>query len=271
MTIIFHPWPSRRSALRAAVVLSAVLCAGNTTWASLVRKTVTYHSAGKPYEGYVVYDDDQKNQRPGILVVHDWMGLTEKTKKRAEEVARLGYVAFAVDIYGKGIRPQSSDEASKLAALYKKDRVLLRTRMQEGLRSLRKQATVDRNKIAAIGYCFGGTAAIELARAGADIDGVVSFHGGLDSPRPEDGKNIKGRILALHGADDPYVSAPDLAAFEAEMRKHKIDWQLVKYGNAVHSFTDESAGNDPTQGAAYDPKADRRSWVDMQEFLKSVF
>jgi dienelactone hydrolase len=136
---------------------------------------------------------------------------------------------------------------------------------------LRKHELTDAQRIAAIGYCFGGTTVIELARSGADVAGVVSFHGALDSPGPADGRNIKCRVLALHGADDPFVAAQDVAAFEEEMRQAKVDWQLVKYGGTVHSFTDWDAGKLNMKGAAYNEKADLRSWKAMQEFFAEIF
>lgn len=236
--------------------------------AAIVTKTIEYKQAGKTFEGFVAYDDVVNiTAKPGVLVTHDWMGLTDKTKARAESLAKLGYVAFAVDAYGKGVRPTNTEEASKLAGELKKDRKLLRQRMQAGLAQLRTMKGMDKKRVAAIGYCFGGTAVIELARDGADLRSVVSFHGGLDSPNPADGKKIKAKVLALHGADDPFVSAADLAAFEDELRKANVDYELVKYGHAVHSFTDMSAGSDNSKGAAYNASADARSWQAMQDFF----
>jgi dienelactone hydrolase len=237
--------------------------------AALVKKTVEYKAGGNTFEGYFAYDDSTKETRPGILVAPDWLGVTDKARERADQLAQLGYAALVVDVYGKGTRPKNPDEAGKLAGQYKKDRATLRSRMQEGLKVLREQPQVDKSRVAAVGYCFGGTAALELARTGADIRDVVTFHGGLDSPNPDDGKKIKARILALHGADDPFVPAADLTAFENEMRKAHVDWTLIKYGNAVHSFTDKTAGSDNSKGAAYNESADKRSWREMQEFLKS--
>lgn len=242
----------------------------STAQGAVVHKPLDYNLAGKKYEGYLAYDDAQKGLRPGILVTHDWMGVTDRTKAKVEELAGMGYIAFAVDIYGKGVRPSNPEEAAKLAGTFKKDRLALRIRMQEGLKTLRDQPQVDKTKLVAIGYCFGGTAALELGRTGADLRNIVSFHGGLDSPKPEDGKKIKAKVLALHGADDPFVSAADLAAFESEMRNNKVDWQLVKYGGAVHSFTEKTAGTDNSKGAAYNADADRRSWQAFKDFLKET-
>ena len=233
-------------------------------------KVVEYKQGETVLEGYLAWDDAAKGKRPGVLVVHDWMGVGPYAKSRTEQLARLGYVALAADIYGKGVRPQNSQEASQQAGRYKKDRPLLRARVTAALETLRGTEGVDAKRIAAIGYCFGGTTVIELARSGAEIAGVVSFHGGLDSPSPADGKNIKGKVLALHGADDPFVPAADLAAFEEEMRKGNVDWQLVKYGGAVHSFTHADAGSDNSKGAAYNERADRRSWEAMKAFFAEI-
>jgi dienelactone hydrolase len=239
--------------------------------AAIQTKTVEYQDGDTVLEGFVAYDDAIQGPRPGVLVVHQWMGLTDYEKKRCEMLAQLGYVAFACDIYGKGVRPKNTQEAGAEAGKYKGNRALLRERVNAGLNELRKQSNVDLNKIAAIGYCFGGTTVIELARSGADVEGVVSFHGGLDSPTPADGKNIKCKVLACHGADDPFESPQDLAAFEDEMRTSGVDWELIKYGGAVHSFTQPMAGNDNSKGAAYNEKADKRSWEDMKQFFAEIF
>ncbi len=212
-----------------------------------------------------------KPNAPGVLVVHQWMGLTDYEKHRAVMLAQLGYVAFCADIYGKDMRPKDAGEAGQLAGKYKADRALLRERVNAGLEVLKKNRFVDASRVAAIGYCFGGTAVIELARSGADIAGVVSFHGGLDSPNPADGKNIKGKILVCHGADDPFEKPADLAAFEDEMRQAKVDWMLIKFGGAVHSFTQPMAGSDNSKGAAYNERADVRSWAAMRMFFTGIF
>jgi dienelactone hydrolase len=243
-----------------------------TLAAALVRENVTYKSDGQEFEGYLVYDDGLKENVPGVLVVHDWLGLTDKTKAKADAVAELGYVAFAVDIYGKTQRPTGNKDAGPVAGIYKKDRKLFRSRLEAGRKAFTSlKLKVDKSKLAAIGYCFGGTGVVELARTGAPLKAVVSFHGSLDSPEPALGKKIKARVLALHGADDPFVAATDLQAFEAEMRDSKVDWQLIKYGGAVHSFTDKTAGSDNSKGAAYNAKADARSWESMKYFLNESF
>jgi dienelactone hydrolase len=206
-----------------------------------------------------------------VLVVHAWMGLDDDAKKRAEMLAGMGYVAFAADIYGKGVRPKNRDEAAAQAGTFKKDRALLRKRVDAAFQEMIKHAKVDATKTAAIGYCFGGTTVLELARNGTKVGGVVSFHGGLDSPSPADGKNIKAKVLVLHGASDAGISATDKAAFEKELTDAKVDWQLVEYGGAVHCFTHKHAGSDPAKGCAYDANADARSWQAMKNFFDELF
>jgi dienelactone hydrolase len=204
------------------------------------------------------------------LVAHQWKGLTAYERKRAEMLAKLGYAVFCADIYGKGVRADNPQDAAKLAGKYKGDRPLLRARVNAAFDQLKKQALVDPKRMAAIGYCFGGTTVLELARSGADVAAVVSFHGALATPEPGDAAKIKGKVLALHGADDPFVPPAEVAGFEEEMRKAKVDWQLVAYGGAVHSFTDWNAGNDNSKGAAYHEKADHRSWEAMKTFFAEV-
>lgn len=234
-------------------------------------QTVEYKQGDTVLEGYLAYDSNAKGARPGIVIVHDWRGLGDYPKQRAEMLAKMGYVAFAADIYGKGVRPADDAEASKVATVYKTDRGLMRQRAQAALDELLKQKNVNRSKVAAIGYCFGGTTALELGRSGAPLAGIVSFHGGLDTPTPKDAANIKAKVLALHGADDPFVPEAQVKGFEDEMRAGKVDWTLVKYSGAVHSFTNPKAGNDPSKGQAYNAKADERSWIAAQDFFKEIF
>jgi len=250
-------------------VLLAGACALSAP-AKLVTQTVEYKQGDATLEGYLAYDDAFSGPRPGVLVVHQWMGLTDYEQNRAVMLANLGYVAFCADIYGKGVRPQSTKEAGMEATKYKTDRALLRLRVNAGLDELKKNERVDTHRVAAIGYCFGGTTVIELARSGAALNGVVSFHGGLDSPTPADGKNIKCSVLVCHGADDPFEKPEDLAAFEAEMRAANVDWRLIKYGGAVHSFTQPMADGSMA-GAKYNARADKRSWQDMKSFLTEIF
>lgn len=251
--------------------LIACLAAALAARADVHTELVEYKQGDTVLEGFIAYDTAIPGRRPGVLIVHQWKGLTDYEKKRAEMLARLGYNVLAVDIYGKGVRADNPQAAGALAGKYKSDRALLRARVNAGLDTLRKHELTDPRRIAAIGYCFGGTTVIELARSGAEVAGVVSFHGALDSPTPADGRNIRGKVLALHGADDPFVPAKDVAAFEDEMRQAGVDWQLVAFGGAVHSFTDWNAGNDNSKGAAYNEKADKRSWEAMKQFFGEIF
>jgi dienelactone hydrolase len=238
--------------------------------AAIHTETVEYNQGGTTLEGFLAYDDAISGKRPGVLVVHQWLGLTDYEKRRATQLAQLGYVAFCADIYGKDVRPKDVSEAGAQAGKYKSDRALLRARVNAALDVLKKNEFVDTKRVAAIGYCFGGTTVIELARSGADLNGVVSFHGGLDSPTPADGKNIKCKVLALAGADDPFQKPEDLTAFESEMRDNKVDWQIVFYGGAVHAFTQPDPGF-VNAGAKYNEKADKRSWEAMKTFFAEIF
>ncbi|MDG4551189.1 MAG: dienelactone hydrolase family protein [Candidatus Contendobacter sp.] len=239
--------------------------------ATIETKPVEYRQGDTRLVGYLAYPKDAKGPLPGVLVVHEWKGLNDYAKRRAEQLAELGYVAFAADIYGDGKTVTDAKEAGALSGTYKKDRPLLRARTAAGLAALKAQPGVAGDKVAAIGYCFGGVAVLELARSGADLAGVVSFHGGLDTPTPQDAKNIRAKVLALHGADDPYVPADQVAAFEQEMRAAGVDWQLIAYGGAVHGFTNPAHGGDNSKGAAYNASADTRSWAAMRQFFTELF
>ena len=239
--------------------------------AEIKTEVVEYREGTTTLEGFVAYDASLTGKRPVIVVVHQWMGLTDYERKRAEMLAGLGYVAFCADIYGKGVRATNPGDAAKLAGKFKDDRPLLQARVNAALAAAKRHPRADAANSAAIGYCFGGTTVLELARSGADVAGVVSFHGGLDTPAPQDAKNIKAKVLALCGGDDPYVPPAQVQAFEDEMRQGGVDWQLIAYGGAVHSFTNPEAGNDPGKGAAYNAAADRRSWAAMRQFFDEIF
>lgn len=252
----------------AAVLAIAFAFAGvSGARAEVKTEVVEYRDGDVVLEGYIAYDDAFRGKRPGVLVAHEWNGHNPYVRKRAEQLARLGYVAFALDMYGKGVLAKDAKEAAALAGIYKGDRKLMRARAGAGLAVLRDRPEADPTRLAAIGYCFGGTTVLELARGGADLVSVVSFHGNLDTPAPQDARNIKGKVLALHGGDDPYVPAKQVEDFQEEMRKAGVDWQFVSYGGAVHSFTNPGAGSDNSKGAAYNERADRRSWAAMEAFF----
>jgi dienelactone hydrolase len=228
-----------------------------------------YRDGDTVCEGYLAYDDAKSGKRPGVLVAHEWGGCGEYMHKRCQMLAEMGYVAFALDIFGKGIRAQTFPDCEKISKPYYEDRQLTRRRAKAGLDVLTKQPNVDASKVAAIGYCFGGIVVLELARSGADVKGSVAFHGQLSTPNPADAKNIKGKVLICHGAIDPVVPPAEVAAFEKEMEDAKVDWQLIAYGSAMHTFTNWNLPTNPPPGmpAAYNEKADKRSWKAMKEFF----
>jgi dienelactone hydrolase len=255
--------------LLAAVM---VLALGVTTASAEIRtKVVEYKEGNTTLEGFVAWDDAAKGPRPGVLVVHEWTGLGKNVKSRAEQLAKLGYVAFGADIYGKGVRPSTPEEAGKTAGIYRADRALTRARVKAALAQLLANGNVDPKRVAVIGYCFGGMVAQELARSGADLAGVVGFHSDLSNPNPDDDRNIKGKVLVLQGGDDPFVPLKEVEAFEARMRAAGVNWQVVQYGGAVHSYTSPDAGNDNSKGAAYNAQADQRSWEAMKAFFAEIF
>lgn len=256
-------------ALLFAIVLISFI--QNFSEAAVKTKTVEYNDGNTVLEGYLAYDDAIEGKRPAVLIVHEWTGIGNYIKQRAEQIAGLGYAAFAIDIYGKGIRPADSNEAAKQAGIYRSDRQLMRSRTLAGLEEAKKFPFVDQKRIAAIGYCFGGGVVLEMARSGADLKGVVSFHGNLDTPNPQDAKNIKAKVLVLHGADDPYVKQETVLAFWKEMQDAKADWQMIIYSNAVHGFTNPEHGSDPSRGAAYNKGADICSWQAMKDFFNEIF
>ena len=236
--------------------------------AKIKTETVEYKQGDTTLEGYIAYDAAIKGKRPVVMIVHEWTGLGDYVKGRAQQLAEKGYVAFALDIYGKGVRP-APPEAGKEAGKYKADRKLMRDRAQAGFDFIKNKPYADTSKMVAMGYCFGGTVALEMARAGLPLVGAVSFHGGLATPIPQDANNIKAKILVLHGALDPGVN-PEIPGFQKEMNDAKVDYQFISYSGAVHAFTNPQAGNDISKGAAYNAVADRRSMVAFLDFLNEV-
>ena len=237
--------------------------------AEIKEAAVEYKSGEVLCEGWHAYDAAKEGKRPAVLIIHQWTGLSDNEKMRARMLAELGYNVLAADIYGKGIRPQPP-AAGQEAGKFKGDRALYRARLNAALDVLKKDERTDASRVAAIGYCFGGTGVLELVRGGADVRGVVSFHGGLGSPTPADAKNIKGRVLICHGADDPFVPAAEVAAFHDEMKAAGVKYDFIAYPGAVHAFTQKAAGNDNSKGAAYNADADVKSWEAMKEFFAQV-
>ena len=232
-------------------------------------KPVAYYDDNQKLNGYSIAPKKVSKNNPGILILPAWKGINNHAKDSAEKLSEMGYNAFIADIYGEGNYPKNIEDARKQAGFYKKNVANYQKRIMLALEQLIK-ADANPDNIVVIGYCFGGTGVLEAARAGMDVKGVVSFHGGLgrDATRPNNTINTK--VLVLHGAEDPYVSKQEVDAFQQEMKDTKADWQMIFYANAVHSFTDIEAGNDNSKGAAYNEKAEKHSWKHMKLFLNEV-
>jgi dienelactone hydrolase len=235
----------------------------------LVKKLIEYHDQDVVLEGYYVFDDAIKTQRPLVLVVHDWSGRNELAMSKAEKLAELGYVGFAIDMFGKGKLGTTTEEKSALIKPFMSDRKMLQRRVLAGLHLAKQLEQVDVKHTAAIGLCFGGLCALDLARSGADLNGVVSFHG-LLYPTGYENQLIKAKVLALHGYNDVMVPVEQVTAFEKEMKEAHVDWQLHVYGNAEHAFSNPLA-HDPVLGTVYNKVADKRSWISMKNFLEEIF
>jgi dienelactone hydrolase len=237
---------------------------------AIVSNTVTYLDGDVVLEAFFAFDEAFSGRRPTVLINHTWAGRDEFVAEKAKKLAALGYVGFAVDMYGKGVLGTSPEQNMKLMQPFMADRAMLQQRMNAALAAVRLMPWVDDSNIAAIGFCFGGLCSLDLARTSADIKGVVSFHGLLTAPDNTLGNTIKAKILALHGHDDPMVPLEQVLAFEQEMTETGADWQLHSYGNTMHGFTNPLA-NDPAFGAVYKADADRRSWMAMRNFLTEIF
>jgi dienelactone hydrolase len=232
-------------------------------------KTIDYKDGTQLLSGVSMSPQKPLKNNPGILILPAWMGVDDHAKDSASRLAALGYYTFVADIYGVNKRPSNFKEAGQTASYYKNNILEYQRRIQLALDQLVSQGA-NPDEIVVIGYCFGGTGAIEAARSNMKVKGIVSFHGGLgrDENRTIDFMNPK--VLILHGADDPYVPETEVKSFQNEMRSAKADWQMIYYANSVHSFTDKNAGTDNSKGAAYNEKAEKRSWIAMLDFLKEV-
>ncbi|MDO9162302.1 MAG: dienelactone hydrolase family protein [Methylococcaceae bacterium] len=237
---------------------------------AIVSNSIGYLDGDVLLEAYFAFDDAITERRPAVLISHAWGGRDDFVAEKAKKIAELGYVGFALDMYGKGVRGNSPEQNSKLMQPFMADRGLLQKRIKAALYAVRLLPWVDDSKIAAMGFCFGGLCVLDLARAGADLKGVVSFHGLLNPPDNLQGNSIKAKVLALHGHDDPMGPFEQVLAFEQEMTKAGADWQLHTYGHTVHAFTNPKA-NDPTFGTVYQANADKRSLLAMKNFLAEVF
>ena len=234
-------------------------------------ETIEYKDGNVTLKGYLAYDEQTSQKRPGILVMPEAFGLGVHARQRAERLAALGYIALAGDPYGNGVEAKDLQEAITLATALREDPAKFRQRARVALDKLASLPQVDASRLAAIGFCMGGTFSLELARDGAPLRGIVSFHGGLETQRPAAAGQVKARILVCHGAEDPFVPPAQVNAFAEEMTNAKADWQLISYGGTVHSFTNPDAGTVGNPGLAYNKQTDERSWKAMRTFFDEVF
>jgi len=233
-------------------------------------RTVEYSDGEAVLEAYMAWDDSSHDSRPAVLIAHAWGGRGELEEGKAEQLAELGYVGFAIDLYGKGVHGASKEENAALMQPLLDDRALLQRRMQLALEQTRKQNEVDTTRVAAMGFCFGGLCVLDLARSGADVLGVASFHGLFHKPGNTDGNKISAKVLVLHGWDDPMAKPAQAIELAEELTKSGADWQIHGYGNTMHAFSNPAA-NDPALGTVYNADADRRSWQSLQLFLAEIF
>jgi dienelactone hydrolase len=256
--------------LKFAVMLLLALWVG-TADAKVVTRPVSYTQGGTALEGYLAYDDTISGKAPGVLVVHEWWGLNDYARGRAEKLAQLGYVAFAVDMYGKGKTTRHPDQAGAWMKEISSNMDAWQKRATAGLEILKKQPQVDPQRIAAIGYCFGGATVQVLAYGGADLKGIASFHGSLVPPSETQAKQTKAKFLICHGAQDPMNQPEALGKYVTALNASSIDWQLIALGNARHGFTNPDADQYGLSALAYNPASDRRSWQYMKFFFEEIF
>jgi dienelactone hydrolase len=244
--------------------------------AAIKTETVTYQAGDTALQGYLAYDDAAAGKQPGVLVFPEWWGVNDYCKERARQLAAMGYVALAADMYGNGLVATDPTEAGKLTGQFRGNwenggRALLRQRAQAALATLAKDPRVDPARLGAIGFCFGGTCVLELAYSAPNLTAAVTFHGGLTAPDPADFPQIKAHFLILHGADDPTVKPEQITALQEGLRAAKADWEMIYYGGAVHGFSNPDNVRSPNQTiVAYNAEAAQRSWETMGEFFKEI-
>jgi dienelactone hydrolase len=258
----------------AAMALLLVFAGAGLAEPRIEGKTVEYSAQGVVMKGYLAYAENLKEKQPGVLVVPEWWGLNDYARKRARMLAELGYAALAVDLYGDGKLAMHPDEAGKLSSELMKNFDVGMARFMAAMDFLKQQPTVDPTRIAAIGYCFGGGVVLNMARQEADFKGVASFHGGLAAVKPAQPGMVKAKILVLNGADDKFIPTEQIEAFKQEMKSAGADFQFISYPGAVHSFTNPEAtalGKKFNLPLAYNADADKKSWVELKEFLNRIF
>ena len=256
--------------IRSLIAVAAVTLVAGAAQAAVTTKVVEYEYDGTKLKGVLAYDDAVKEKRPGVLVVHEWWGLNEYAKDRCKELAKLGYVAFAPDMYGNGQVTEHPKEAGEMAGIVRKDVKVWRGRAEEGLKQLKAQPNVDATKLAAIGYCFGGSSSLQLAYSGADLKAVATFHAALPKPTPEEAQAIKAKILVCNGDADTFISADSIKAFRTTLDEAKVKYEFVGYKDAVHSFTVPDADKANIKGMKYDKAADADSWKRMLALFKET-
>ena len=242
--------------------------------AEVVGKEVDYTQAGTTLKGYLAYDDALEGKRPGVLVVHEWWGHNPYARQRARDLAALGYTALAVDMYGEGKQAEHPKDAGKFAGAVRENAEVATARFTAAMQRLKAEATVDASKLGAIGYCFGGSVVLNMARWGVDLDGVVSFHGSPATTKEAATGDVKAKILVCHGADDNFIPQEQIDAFKAEMDAAGADYTFKAYEGAKHSFTNPDADAMAEKfgiGIAYNADADQQSWSDMKAFFEDVF
>jgi len=256
--------------LRCALLSLTLIFSGQAI-AEIQTQVINYKDGDNQLQGYFSWDDSIEGKRPGVLVVHEWWGLNDYARKRTRMLAELGYVAFAVDMYGKDQVTKHPEQASAWMSKITENVDNWQQRASLGLEQLKAHNLVDTDKVAAIGYCFGGATVIQLAYSGADIDGVVSFHGSLPAATEAQYPNINAKILAAHGNADPFTPAEQVTAFSNSLEAAGADWQLLSFGGVKHSFTNEGSASYGLDALVYDADADRRSWQAMQNFFAEIF
>jgi dienelactone hydrolase len=260
--------------MRTLFVSAVIVLASAFSFAGIQTQTVEYKDGDVICKGFVAFDDANEKPRPAVLVIPEWWGLDDYAKSRCKQLAELGYVAMAADMYGEGKTTNDPKQAGEWAGALRGDRTKLGTRAEAALKTLKEEPKIKGliapNQVAAIGYCFGGTTVLEMARGGSDVVGVVSFHGGLDFPEKFTGP-IKPKILVCAGANDPMVPARQVSELEEQLKQAKADFQINIYANADHSFTNPQADTHKIAGISYNEKADKRSWEAMKAFFNEIF
>ena len=253
------------------LALAFAFAAASLAQAKVATKDIAYEQDGQKLEGYLAYDDAKSGPRPGVLVIHEWWGLNDYVKSRTKQLAEMGYVAFAADMYGDHKVTRDAKQAQEWSGAFYSTPAKFAARSKAGLDVLRSQPQTDKSRLAAIGFCFGGSTVLQLAYSGEPLKATVTFHGGLMPPQESQLAQIKSPILILHGAEDGFIKPETIDQVRTSLDKAKVDWYMVTYANAVHAFTNPDADSFKIPGIGYNEKAARRSWAEMQDFFREQF